>query len=263
VDIFGAKVSRQGFDVRTCADQELLYSSEFPLLKLHESGTYTIVNGAGVTTMVTHNLGYFPVFTIFNDSKADIGVNTNTSSFKSYGKDVYWATTSALVIDNDIAYAYGARTIRYNIYRQDMFTAVDYGSILTTASTKGATDNFGIKVAKEGKSINSSDYRDFAIHSSLRSLLINKVIVHDHTFDSTPSSPLFTEAHGLTYPPLFLSFEKMDIDDAKAFSIYSADGPFFAADNTNINAYSTAGQYNSSDSLISFVVFKDPINSVA
>jgi hypothetical protein len=53
---YGIKISQDGYDVKTCTDQQLVMSSEFDLLKLKITGTTT---GTGV---VAHGLDYTPIF---------------------------------------------------------------------------------------------------------------------------------------------------------------------------------------------------------
>lgn len=53
---YGIKISQDGYDVKTCTDQQLVMSSKFNLLKSKMTGTVT-----GVST-VTHGLAYTPIF---------------------------------------------------------------------------------------------------------------------------------------------------------------------------------------------------------
>lgn len=53
---WGMKVSQDGFDVKTCTDDQLVFSSSFNALKTKAVGTAT---GA---TDVAHGLSYVPIF---------------------------------------------------------------------------------------------------------------------------------------------------------------------------------------------------------
>ena len=69
---WGLKIAQTGFDVKTCADNQLIYSSKYSQLKIHSSGSGTYVaTGAGIygfsTTLSTHNLGYRPFFILWVD----------------------------------------------------------------------------------------------------------------------------------------------------------------------------------------------------
>ena len=54
---WGFKISQDGKDVKTCADNELVMSSEFDMLKTKISAS----TSASADTSVAHNLAYIPV----------------------------------------------------------------------------------------------------------------------------------------------------------------------------------------------------------
>lgn len=53
---WGFKISREGFDVKTCDDKDLVMSSEFNMLKTKMTGT------VGDTYEVAHGLAYVPIY---------------------------------------------------------------------------------------------------------------------------------------------------------------------------------------------------------
>lgn len=57
---YGLKVSKDGSDVKTAADQDLLFISKNNTLKISQSRQDTVNNGA--TTTVAHGLGYTPYY---------------------------------------------------------------------------------------------------------------------------------------------------------------------------------------------------------
>lgn len=59
------KISKPGFDVLTCADEDLVFSSEWDSLKASEIDTVTLTLTTGLTsgeTAVAHGLSYTPAF---------------------------------------------------------------------------------------------------------------------------------------------------------------------------------------------------------
>ena len=56
---YGMKVSKAGFDVKTCDDDDLVFSSKFNQLKRKASGTATT---SGSDIQVAHGLGYKPIY---------------------------------------------------------------------------------------------------------------------------------------------------------------------------------------------------------
>ena len=70
---WGFKIAKTGYDVKTCEDNHLVYSSQYPQLKMHSSGsgTYTATGATLLgfsTTLTTHNLGYRPFFILWVDT---------------------------------------------------------------------------------------------------------------------------------------------------------------------------------------------------
>lgn len=63
---YGIKVSKEGFDVRSAADKNLIMSSKFNMLKTKETGVF---NGAGTQA---HGLGYNPVFLNFRETSSGV-----------------------------------------------------------------------------------------------------------------------------------------------------------------------------------------------
>jgi hypothetical protein len=64
---FGIKVSKPGYDVKTCDDKDLVFSSQWNVFKIKARGSLTVT----VPPMTiqeaeaTHNLGYSPAFLAF------------------------------------------------------------------------------------------------------------------------------------------------------------------------------------------------------
>lgn len=62
--MYGVKVSKPGFDVKTANSTDLVMSSDFPFLKIVAQGSVSIeVTADGVNdTTIEHGLGYTPVY---------------------------------------------------------------------------------------------------------------------------------------------------------------------------------------------------------
>ncbi len=57
---YGIRVSKEGYDVKTCTDEQLSFSSSFYNQLIHKKGTVS-----GVAATVSHNLGYIPNFLFY------------------------------------------------------------------------------------------------------------------------------------------------------------------------------------------------------
>jgi len=67
---YGVKVSQSGYDVKTCADKNLIYSSKFAnAFKIAKEGATTLaVNDSATSTKtIAHGLGYTPSHLVFVD----------------------------------------------------------------------------------------------------------------------------------------------------------------------------------------------------
>lgn len=59
---YGIKISQEGYDVKTCADLNLILKSDFTLLKVKASGTADTSTGFA---QIYHGLGYKPQFLVY------------------------------------------------------------------------------------------------------------------------------------------------------------------------------------------------------
>jgi len=64
---YGKKVSQDGYNVKTCDDKNLVFSSKFNSLKIKDESatTLSVNNGATQTKTIAHGLGYAPSHYVF------------------------------------------------------------------------------------------------------------------------------------------------------------------------------------------------------
>lgn len=163
---FGAKVSLPGFPVETAADSNLYFSSSWPFLKIDTnlSGTL-ILTGNASKDLITHNLGYPPFIMVWSHANGFwpyyIGqINSNTIVFSG-------GSVSANIGD----------TIRYYVFRNPLNQNFQAPNIQLASTQQGTNkQDFGLKFAKPGKNTNSTDLRDYTIHSGTKSLQVHQVI---------------------------------------------------------------------------------------
>lgn len=192
---FGAKLSQAGYDVNNAGDQDLLFSSSFPTLKEEKTGYYTGVNNNQDVLIYEHNLGYVPF----------ILVQINKGSGSEMVSDNTWFW------DENKLYTRDATTYKYKwtIYRLPIYQKFASNTDQESSISPGAiSKDFGIKFAKEGKRLDSTDLRDFTIHSRGRTPLIHSVDVKDwHTGDTKHES-----RHILSYIPLSFAFTQSGVN---------------------------------------------------
>ena len=82
---YGIKISKPGFDVKTAGFGDLIFHSDYPVLKIKSQGTGQITythDGAGNDILVeTHDLGYEPLFS-FMSQWYDIDSSIKRDSFR-------------------------------------------------------------------------------------------------------------------------------------------------------------------------------------
>lgn len=209
---FGMKASQLGYDVETAADYQLLYSSEWPLLKIEAQGTVTI-NDLGVNQVIyTHNLGYCPMFWIYDTSGSSSGMAGNLGLTYAVSIATFGVNETELKYFTNFAGS-GPRTIRYIIFRLNLDTPFTAQTINLSPGSQTLIDGYGIKVAGPGKSITSTDYRDFTVHSNTRSPMVHSVSAKTIS-TSSPGDPYYspgymeTWSHDLGYKPMYFPYIK-------------------------------------------------------
>lgn len=229
-----------GFDVHGAIDYLLSFDSSWTLLKIGDSNTFS--------GTVTHSLGYPPLHFIAQaDGRLD-------QSAANYAVDA-----------TSLARSSGVGTPRYFIFRLDLTT--DFTAPLTPGSTTQTTQNDGyvFKITKPGKDTNSTDMRDYALHSNTRSPMIHKV---DHGVMTNTGGGLGYErtvSHGLGYTPLAFVFMKPGTNtlglDANRYGIVEppvgASSKYYTVDATNVYITADTAAFSAAPT-VSVVVLKDP-----
>ncbi len=197
-----AKLAQRFFDVRTAADKDLVFSSEFPLLKEEATGiidTSTLGPDFDYYPIYNHGLGYHPFFIFITE---DAGI-----SFRG-------------AVDSNYVYMSPSAGLRYRwiVYRLPLYRSFE-SPVSNNLSVQNDNDsNLKFKFAKNGKNINSTDLRDFTIHSDTMS-----PIVHAVNFKEPSTSDFFSTSIGdlwrhivevnLPYEPLVFAFGEYTHED--------------------------------------------------
>lgn len=259
---FGAKVSQRGFKTLTAADRQLLSNSSWPLLKIAFTGVFSIGNGGGVgcdatnvyfedvvtgrQILYTHGLGYPPMFWAIGDAIND-GIRAIDGG-GSVGQHL---------------------TFRLYVFRLPLNQTFQAPVIQPSDAAPIVTDpNYGIKVAKDGKNVRSTDYRDYVIHSATKSPLIHAVAIGTPNVGNGFAGTVFTYTHGLGYTPMafcFIKYGPHAADVGLSTDLWYAKGTpsgadFFPINVGPSNCTSEDTGYNPSSIISTFVVFKDPFD---
>lgn len=259
---YGAKVSQPGKDVRDAADFELLMSSSWPLLKIHDAARVAVAK-ADTPYLIPHGLGYAPMFWLFRNND-DIGFNQFIDIMGSANHSIAGGSNETdLVITHNFD---EALDFTYYIFRLPLDEDFQAPIVNTEEGDATAIDNdYGVKVTKPGANTDSTDLRDYAVHSGTRSPLVHTVHT-DRTF--VTGTPILHEVsfnHSLGYVPLAYCFVRFP-DGATGgvgTDYFVVQG--FTGGLTNANFYIDATEARMSVTVFdnqnvdcTFIILKDP-----
>lgn len=208
---FVVKLAQPGIDVKTAGDENLVYNSNWPLLKIHDQGQVSIDTQPSRLKITDHNLGYVPAYWYIANTTLDVVVNSSVpvSDYRAeWAGDVYFTPSvdkTSLYYDMGINPDKGPNKFYYYIFALDIETPylapkIRSGGVIGPRNTKTV-----FKLAKQNKDISSSSLEDYVINSEARSPMIHAVT--QLILDSTGSA---TFNHNLGYVPMFFAFFRAD-----------------------------------------------------
>lgn len=176
----GVKIAQPGYNAATAAAYQLLFDSSWPCLTIVFDETIT---ATGSTQTFYHNLGFFPFVLPTSNETGSAFVGT---SFNIYNNCVTFAATAGT-------------SVHFRIYNIDISTPQSY-TYSTPAQTRTPYDaNYGIKIVKGKNNINSTDLRNFILHSRAASPMILSITTALATTSSTATA-------SYTYPLNYIPF---------------------------------------------------------
>lgn len=209
------KLAQQGYDVKTAGDENLIFSSEWPLLKIYQSGPFTISDVTQQQVIATHDLGFPAVFWYFTNDTILAWENFGTlvndkrsEFFGPTGGGTIGMTNSQLTFTPADFTATGSLQGYYYIFANDLTTQYTAPTNNIGGLPAGINPGRTFKIAKSGQSVKSTNLKDFVIHSDTRSPLIHSI--NPGTVGTDPivaGGNSFTVEHDLTYVPMFFAYK--------------------------------------------------------
>ncbi len=246
------KLAQPGYDVHTCGDENLIYSSQWPVLKIYKQGSATVGDVTQTTTIATHDLGFPPVFWYFSNATINkwLGTGAMTNERRAEFSGPIGSAASIKVNDGKLVYepggfATGSLNLYYYVFGLDL-TKQYTAPIVKVGAQSGGSGNRVFKVAKEGKDVSSDDLRDFVIHSRARSPMIHSV---------NPSGAVlktFTVDHNLSYNPMFFGYTKGTDGYYTLIPTGTGGASSFTSTDKTVTFNDTGGKE------ITIVILKDP-----
>lgn len=248
------KLAQPGYDVHTAGDENLIYNSNWPLLKTYQEGSYKTDNIGVVNNIADHDLNFVPFFWYFANTPIGAWANLFTAGQDFRSEYMGPVGDGAMEIDSKSLKfqpssgspaVTGKSQLYYQIFALDI-TKQYNAPIIKVGGVRGGKPTRVFKIAKEGKVISSDDLFDFVINSRARSPLI-------HSVNPSPGvTKDFQIPHGLNYQPLFFGFEKTSRGTYKAMITGQGGSSSFQADDQAVKFTDTGGKE------LTIVILKDP-----
>jgi len=207
---YGIAVSQKGYDVKTCADRKLVFSSAFQTLKVFSTHSVnTTIPSSGINTItINHNLGYYVPYIVVYNGSSNTNRGTGNSYFFSdavnYHEPIQTRQyTNRLEIRVDEYFdddeSVSGDTVYFTVYIfLDDFSTISEKNINTSTTSGGSSTDYGIRISKEGYDVKTCADIDCVASSSFFSQIIHK--------KGTSTSSNIT--HNLNYIPNFLRYVK-------------------------------------------------------
>lgn len=207
------RVALPGYNALTDTDPDhfALYSDEdWILIKEKTRGSISVSNSSEQT--IAHGLNYVPLVFVFIEITSGVYQRVDGNSID----DSFYFTVddTNLYIGN---YTGSSKNFIYHIFYDG----------LTSGSPSITESSMVLKVARPGKSANSTNPNDYIFHSDLNTFKIIKNEVKQITLLADTLNQSFTEAHGLSFIPLVNAFA-MEVGTNRVFTQNSEDIYFYA-----------------------------------
>lgn len=184
---YGFKIAKAGFDALTAADNDLLFNSSWPSVQHVKVRPVTKTTEA--FTSIPHGLDFPPVAFVMGGSDL-MAIMTGCSVDDT---NIYAPTDFSTGSVGDVM----GTLVVYDI---DISVDVEYPYTAVTSVNTTYDPNYGIKVVKEDRDIESTDLRDFILHSRCGSPLILAVKTQETVNSANPGIVQYTSKLG--YPTL-------------------------------------------------------------
>lgn len=209
----GIIITQVGIDVKTAADYQMIFNSNWPSLQIAFEARVDVPYGKIVP--VAHNLGFFPLtmaWAILNNvSIGRVFAPSGTLSNPQTDVKVTFDKNNIYLDNTSPVYNFTTYTISIKCYNLDITKAVNYTAPVPPTFKTPYDASFGIKVVKSGKAITSTDLRDFILHSRAQSPAILSVVTQPTTNPTAAfTAPTIQYKNPAGYTPWVLGFYSSD-----------------------------------------------------
>lgn len=255
----GFKISKPGFDAKRTVGQNLVFSSSWPSLAVaFETTIANPLTGGGSSSSVDHNLKFPPLTFVWAIGADPSGLTGAVCERRIPGAadvdttKVYLKVSGLSGIETDFLYT--ATHLHIKSFQLDLSKDIDY--ILAPGETFKTPydDSFGVKVAKPNKNIDSTDLRDFTLHSRCQSALVLAVKTQATSDPANPATVQYTNKFAT--PVWVYGFVRSTAGKYKWAALGGQAYPITKTDGfvTNLTYVGAAG-----DDGVTIVILRDPM----
>lgn len=229
---YGAAVSQRGYDVKTCADRFLLYSSAFQTLKIH-----SIIKVTGTLPLtITHNLGYYCPFEVIAHNAPQMAYQNwkripfsdgnflESVNARGYTDRIEIVNSPELLPEDSNSYTV--------IIYLDNFATVAEKVVNIGTDLGDFSEDYGFRVSKDGFDVKTCADKDCAMSSKQGF----SEIIHKKGINTARTGQVAV-SHNQGVPLKFLAFQKKSTESfitpmvRRGRSTLSLDGAFIDSSN--------------------------------
>lgn len=236
-------LSQEGYNVETAGDENMVWSSDWRSVHYGQEFIFDIANQQ-IAQNYDHNLGKAVAFFVYRVGTATSEPEVNNSLFMT--------TTQLKWVPNG---GEPAAPLKLKVFITDIDLKKNYLAPVFSTGGSPTTINrrYVIALSRKGKSVHSTDLRDFVFHSYCRSPLLHQVSNGVAAPVSGAGVNGVDAVHGLPYVPMNFCYKNTADGWMQLSGIGGGEGVFILSDrvrygNTALGAEATV------------IVFKDPFN---
>lgn len=233
---WGFKISKEGFDVKSASDKDLVLSSKFDTIKIAKSVlTQHTQTGASENLDISHGLGYSPgyLFYVKNPEETSrwygvIGESPiNAFRWWDLGTD---STDLRIFLDANDGSDWEIKTF--------FLAEESQGS----GSSNLAQEDYGIKISREGTDVNSAIAdSDFLLNTRMETIKIISIVDQTISYSSSPSRVEVEVNHNMPFTPAFFGMVEMPFGSPDPpFGTKFYNTPFIQIGTTEVGCYVTS-----------------------
>ena len=234
---YGIKISKEGFDVKTAGDENLVLTTKLDTIKIAKNiKTAHTQSGNPETFALAHGLGYTPGYLNFVKNPEETTRWYSVVGESPINSYRWWDLgVDATDLQMNLAAANGAAWEMRTFF----FAEESQG----TGSGNQTQQDYGIKVSREGVDVKSAIADpDFLINTRMETVKIVNIVDQTINYSAAPNRVEIEIDHNMPFTPAFFGMVEMPfalvVDPPFGNKYYTV--PFIQVGNTEVGCYVTS-----------------------